>query len=94
LFLGGEETGLVYEGDQESALNDAGSAYTAKITTPTLTRFETAKGKIPETQEKGFVGIVTYFAPHGSVSANLSVTVDRRVQSTSISLTGGGATLT
>ena len=94
LYLGGEATGLVYEGDQESALNDALAAYTAKITTPTLTRFETPKGKIPETQEKGFVGIVTYFAPHGSVSANLNVTVDRRVQSTTISLTGGGATLT
>ena len=92
LWLGGEGTGLVYEGDQENALNDALSAFTARITTPTITRL---KGKVdtPETQEKSYVGVATYFAPHGSVSANLSVTVDRRVQSTTISLTGGGATL-
>jgi hypothetical protein len=93
LYLGGN-TGLVYEGDQESDLNDAGAAYTMQVRTPTITRFQTAEGMVPETQEKGFVGVVTYFAPHGAVSANLTVTVDRRVQSTTISLTGGGATLT
>ena len=94
LYLGGEATGLVYEGDQEDTLADARAAYTMSIRTPTLTRFQTEQGIVPETQEKGFVGIVTYFSPHGSVSADLTVTVDRRVQSTSISLTGGGATLT
>ncbi len=42
-----------------------------------------------------FVGIVTYFNPTGaSATANVSITVDRRVQSTSFSLAGGGATLT
>jgi len=95
LYLGGDN-GLLMEGDQEDSgsLNDALAAYTSRIVTPTITRFKAQKGDVPETQEKGFVGIVTYFNPTGSVSANLSVTVDRRVQSTSISLAGGGATLT
>ena len=93
LFLGGD-TGLVYEGDQEDALNDALAAYTARITTPTITRFDTQKGKIPETQEKSFVGVATYFNPKGVYSANLTITVERRVQSTTISLAGGGDTLT
>ena len=93
LYLGGD-TGLVYEGDQESRLQDAALPYTMQIRTPTLTRFQSPEGNVPETQEKGFVGIVTYFSPHGAVSANLTVTVDRRVQSTTISLSGGGATLT
>jgi hypothetical protein len=68
--------------------------YTMQIRTPTITRFQAPTGNVPETQEKGFVGVVTYFSPHGSVSAELIVTVDRRVQSTTIALTGGGATLT
>jgi hypothetical protein len=95
LFVGTDQ-GIVLEGDQEqeTQLNDNGVAYNARITTPTLTRFKTAKGEIPETQEKGFIGVVTYFSPKGQYNANLSITVDRRVQSTSISLAGGGATLT
>jgi hypothetical protein len=93
LYLGGD-TGLVYEGDQENGLNDAGLPYTMQIRTPTITRFQAPGGNVPETQEKGFVGVVTYFSPHGGVSANLIITVDRRTQSTTISLSGGGATLT
>lgn len=93
LYLGGD-TGLVYEGDQENRLGDDAMPYTMQIRTPTITRFQAPTGNVPETQEKGFVGVVTYFSPHGSVSAELIVTVDRRVQSTTIALTGGGATLT
>ncbi len=93
LWLGGN-SGLVYFGDQESALNDAGMPYTAKITTPTITRFETQGGRIPETREKGFVGVVTYFNSKGAYSANLSVTIDRRIQNYTIDLAGAGDTLT
>jgi hypothetical protein len=93
LFLGGN-TGLVYEGDQETMLDDALEAYTAQIKTPTITRFEAARGRVPETQEKQFTGIVTYFRPVGAYSANLSVTVDRRVQSYTVDLSGAGDTLT
>lgn len=92
LWLGTDQ-GVVWEGDQEQALNDAGAAYTARITTPTLTKLK-GRSEAPETFEKGFVGVVTYFGPHGNVSANLSVTVDNRVQSTTVTLTGGGDTLT
>jgi hypothetical protein len=93
LFLGGAN-GLVYEGDQESDLDDALEAYTATIRTPTITRFEAARGRVPETQEKGFTGVVTYFRPVGAYSANLTVTVDRRVQSYTVDLSGAGDTLT
>ena len=93
LFLGGNQ-GLVYMGDQETELNDALVAYTSRITTPTITRFETPKGRIPETQEKGFVGVVTYFNPKGAYSANLGVTIDRRVQAYTIDLSGAGDPLT
>lgn len=93
LYLGGD-TGLVYGGDQEQALNDAGMPYSARIMTPTITRFETQKGRVPETQEKGFVGVVTYINPKGVYSANLTVTIDRRVQSYTVDLSGAGDTLT
>lgn len=93
LFLGGD-TGLVYVGDQETNLNDALAAYTSRVRTPTITRFETPQGKVPETQEKGFMGVVTYFRPVGAYSADLSITVDRRVQSYTVDLSGSGDPLT
>ena len=83
----------MYVGDSAN-LDDAGSAYTARVRTPTITRFKTKAGDIPETQEKGFVGIVTYFNPKGNYNANLTVTIDRRNQAQTVSMQGGGATLT
>jgi len=98
LYIGGD-TGLVYEGDQDvqdTDYVDAGSAYTVDIRTPTITRFKLSKGmSVPETQEKQFLGITTYFNPKGSgASAAMTITVDRRTQSKTVSFTGIGATLT
>ena len=90
----GDANGNVFVNDW-TGLSDYGNAYTATVRTPVLTRFATDRQQlIPETQEKGFVGIVTYFNPTAAVSADVSVWVDRRLQSTTISLAGGGATLT
>lgn len=98
LYVGGN-TGLVYEGDQEDVdadFFDAGTAYQVDIRTPKITRFKTrTAGEIPETQEKSFVGIVTYFAPKGSdAMARMTVTVDRRTQTYDVPFSGGGDTLT
>ena len=97
LFIGGNK-GLVYEGDQDyqdSDYYDAGSIYTYQIRTPTITRFKTRQGEVPETQEKSFVGVVTYFAPNGnSAAATLTATIDRRAQSYNVPMVGGGDTLT
>ena len=89
----GADNGTVYVNDWD-ALTDAGTAYAAVCRTPVITRFPIQGGAVPETQEKGFTGVVTYFNPKGNYSADMTVWVDRRVLSTSISLVGGGATLT
>ena len=91
-FLGASD-GTVYVGDA-AIQNDAGSAYSAQVRTPVITRFKTQQGDVPETQEKGFVGIVTYFNPKGNYNANLTITIDRRNQAQTVSMAGGGATLT
>ena len=91
--LFGASNGTVYIGNW-GTLTDAGTAYTATARTPVLTRFPVQGGSIPETQEKGFTGLVTYFNPKGNYSADVTLWTDRRTLSTSISLVGGGATLT
>jgi len=88
----GTMNGQVWEGDQDvndAGLNDAGQAYTATIQIPVLTRFK-GKSETPETSEKEFCGLVTYFNPKGQYSANVSAVIDRRTISTTISLQGGG----
>ena len=91
-MLGGDN-GTVYINDWANQ-TDAGTAYSAAVRTPVITRLETPQGRVPETQEKVFTGLVTYFNPKGNYTADVTITVDRRVLSTTISLTGGGATLT
>ena len=90
-FFGGDN-GTVYAGDAK-ILGDAGDAYTAEVRTPVISRFKTEGGTVPETQEKLFAGVVTFFNPKGNYTANLTLTVDQRNQSTTISLQGGGNTL-
>jgi hypothetical protein len=95
LFLGTME-GQVWDGDQDYAdasLNDAGEAYTASVRTPVITRFKSEKGISPETMEKSFCGVVTYFNPKGSYSADVTATIDRRVQTATVPFQGAGDTL-
>ena len=94
LWFGGDN-GQVYVGDIDNALGDANQAYTARIRTPTITRFRGASGHVdvPETSEKEFAGVVTYFVPKGPYSANLTVSIDRRQTVTTVPFTGGGAVL-
>lgn len=95
-WLGGDD-GQAYVADQNasvSSLNDAGRAYTYTIKTPTIARFPAQGTPAPETQEKQFAGVVTYFNPAGTgVTAALTVTIDRRVQTYTVDMTGGGARL-
>jgi hypothetical protein len=89
----GGDNGTVYGGDAR-ILGDAGQAYTAQVRTPIISRFKTDKGQsVPETQEKLFAGVVTYINPKGNYTADLTISVDQRLQSTTISLVGAGNTL-
>lgn len=94
LFYGGDN-GQVYVADIDHILGDANQAYTARMRTPTITRFRGGQGRadVPETSEKEFAGVVTYFAPKGAYSANLTVSVDRRQRTSTIPFTGGGGAL-
>lgn len=95
LWLGTTQ-GVLLNGDQDASdtgLNDLGSAYTATIRTPVLTRFKTDRSISTETQEKTFSGIVTYFNPKGNYTATVSAVIDRRSQSSTINLQGAGDTL-
>lgn len=94
LFYGGDN-GQVYVADVDDILGDANVAYTARIRTPIITRFRGASGHtdVPETSEKEFAGVATYFVPKGPYSANLTVNIDRRQQGTTVPFTGGGAVL-
>jgi len=95
LWFGGAD-GQAYIADQNisaASLNDAGLPYTYTIKTPTITKFPSQQ-PAGETEEKQFAGIVTYFNPVGSsVTATLTVTIDRRVQTYTVDMTGGGARL-
>ena len=91
--LFGGDNGTAYGGDAR-ILGDAGNAYTAQIRTPIISRFKTDKGGVvPETQEKLFAGVVSYINPKGNYTADLTITVDQRNQSTTISLVGAGNVL-
>ena len=90
----GADNGLVYQADW-TTMGDDLTAYTAIVQTPTITRFPSPGKTIPETQEKIIQGLVTYYNTKNiSDIADLTVTVDNRVQSTSIILaSGSGDTL-
>jgi hypothetical protein len=96
LWYGGDD-GQVYIAGQDSGaqqLNDAGTAYTMSMKTPVITRYPAQGGGTPETQEKQHTGVVTYFNPSAAgVTAQLTVTIDRRTQTKIVDLTGGGARL-
>ena len=95
LWFGGDD-GQAYVADQNAgvtSLNDAGLPYTYTIKTPTIARFP-GQTPAPETMEKQFAGVVTYFNPAAAgVTATLTVTIDRRVQTYTVDMTGGGARL-
>jgi hypothetical protein len=87
----GSYGGFVYEGDQTVQSDDnALTAYTAKIQTPRYTRFNEAA---TELHEKVFYSITTFFKPKGSYTVNLDVMVDKRSQSYTVSVAGGGSVL-
>jgi hypothetical protein len=92
-WFGGDD-GQVYVGGQDTSedqYNDAGDAISMSIRTPVITRYPSPGGATPETQEKQHMGVVTYFFPYASgTTATLTVTIDRRVQTYTIDLTGGG----
>jgi hypothetical protein len=90
----GESDGQVYIANQDasdSQFNDAGAAYTFTIQTPVISRYP-AQTPTPETAEKLNRTVTTYFNPHTpGATAQLTVTVDRRQQTYTVDLTGGGA---
>lgn len=76
----GADNGIVYMGGY-SFFEDDGQPFATQITTPIITRFKTALGVVPETQEKQFSGITTYFAvPDSQTFSNMtySASVDNR----------------
>lgn len=81
-------TGRVWRGD-EPALADAGFGYTARVKFPNVIRLG---DQMSELTEKSFQSVTTFFSPVAtSGSAQLSVTVDGRLQTHTVSLqsTGG-----
>ena len=90
-----ETDGQVYIANQDasdSQFNDGGLPYTYTIRTPVITRYPAPGGASPETIEKQHVSVTTYFNPHTpSATAALTVTVDRRQQTYTVDLSGGGA---
>lgn len=91
LYLGSDQ-GLVYEGEY-AYQDDDGMAYTATVKTPILTRFSVGDALVPETQEKSFMGLVTYYnAPTlgSDVPVTISYTVDGRTHSTGFVMTAAG----
>jgi hypothetical protein len=89
----GSDRGLVYQGDYAS-LDDDGTAYTATVQTPILTRFPiTSDTTIPETQEKSFVGVTTYVNSEIASLIQFTAVVDGRTQSDSFTTAAGGDVL-
>lgn len=91
LWFGSDE-GLVYAANMDD-LNDDAEAYTARVKTPIITRLKTEQGMVPETQEKSFLGVVTYYSNVGAGDCDLRVIVDNRVQSETFSMSPGGDVL-
>ena len=94
LFFGGDN-GQVYVADIDDILGDANLPYTARCRTPIISRFRGATGHpdVPETSEKEFNGVVTYFNHKGNYGANLAVIVDGRQHSSVVPFTGGPGAL-
>jgi hypothetical protein len=87
----GADNGLVYQ--TYPFFNDDGAAYATQITTPIITNFKTPAGEIPETQEKQFTGIVTYYTvPDSQTLSGMTygATIDNRDAGTGL-LTGAQA---
>ena len=78
-YFGGSN-GLVYQ--TYPFFDDDGAPFATQITTPIITKFNTPQGMIPETSEKQFTGIVTYYAvPDSQTLSGMSygATVDNRL---------------
>ena len=78
-------------GDQSTLADDGSStAYTARIQSPNHLRLgDTAT----ELHEKSFPGVFSIVRPTGNYSANITATIDGRVQSNTISLVAGSSDL-
>jgi len=88
----GADNGMVYQGDYQY-FDDDGQPYPVQIQTPYITRFKTPFGTVPESQEKQWTGITTYYAVPDSQtpsSMTYSVISDNRNAGTG-SLTGSQA---
>ena len=89
----GSDQGLTYFGDYPR-FQDDGAAFDAAITTPLISRFRTDGGVIPETQEKSFYGVVTYFVRQGATSTcTLRATVDGYIQARTFQMAAEGDVL-
>ena len=90
LYVGGY-AGRVYAGDQATLSDEnADQAYDARIKTPVLMKLsDTAT----ELHEKIFTSVTTFFRPKGDHDADLTITVDRRSQTATVSMAGEGDTL-
>lgn len=89
LYIGSGQ-GVVYRGDETTLSDNAVTAYTARVRTPVVTNFGP---EAPQTAEKSFFGLATFFFPKGSYNADLTVTIDRRDQVGTVSMAGSGAVL-
>jgi hypothetical protein len=89
----GADNGMVYQGDYRY-YDDDGAAYPVMIQTPVITRFKTGAGTVPETQEKQYTGVVTYYrVPDSTVLSGMAYTaiVDNKLagQGTIVGTQGG-----
>ena len=70
----GADNGLVYQ--TYPFFDDDGAAYATQITTPIITKFKTDQGVLPETSEKQFTGIVSYYTvPDTQTLSGMTYTV-------------------
>ena len=86
--------GLAYLGDYPTFADDL-TAVTMQVQTPLISRFRIDEHNVvPETQEKSFAGVVTFFNPIGTVSTAISTligTVDGRAQQLNLNIGQSGA---
>ena len=89
LYLGGYN-GQVRSGEQNTLSDDASTAYTARVRTPTHLKLGEETNEL---QEKSFAGLVSIVRPVGNYTAAIRVTVDTRSQTDTVSLLAGSGDL-
>ena len=86
----GDIDGFVIQCDNTTLTDDNGSAYTASFSTPTYVDLGEGFGPLVEKQ---LYSVTTFFAPKGNYTADLTVDVDGRTQSATVSFAQTGGAL-